>query len=274
MIKLAKTSFIKWSKQDYLNLQKATRDFNKRVKLLEKYDLVDYALPKEKVYKEMKKQIMTREQLNQTIKYLNDFKKASAIDGITLSSGETISRWQLEQIQKFQSKAIKNIEAKIAKEKQLSEERHGYKGVANEKIDRLESTLETLKTYDFKSGTELDYAIKRIEKIGSHDYDLVKAQTFRNNFMKTYDAGLASYENYEVFREKLESIKDPRDFYEYVSQSDFLMDSFILYDSKAKTMSKASKTNANNGFDYSAYGSNEEAFNNALKFDFGFDIKE
>lgn len=271
---MAKTSFIKWSKQDYLNLQRATREYNKRIRLLEKYDLVDYALPKEKVYKDMKRQIMTREQLNQTLRYLNDFKKASAIDEITLASGETISRWQLEQIQKLQPQAIAKVEEQLMKERQLSEERHGYKGIANEKIDRLESTLETLKAYDFKTGKELEYAIKRIEKIGSHDYEIIKAQTFRNNFMKTFEAGLSSYENYEMFKEKLESIKDPRDFYDYISQSDFLMDAFVLYDSKAKAMSKARKTNADNGYDYSAYGSNEEAFNNALKYDFGFDIKE
>lgn len=271
---MKKASFIRWSKEDYRALQKATREFNKRINLLEKYDLVDYKLPQKKTYRDLKSQILTREQLHQTIKGLNEFQKGKAIDEITLASGESISRWQMEQIQSLQPQAIAKIEAQIIKEKQLSESRVGYKGISNEKIDRLESTLEALKTYDWKSGEDLKRAIARIEKIGSKDYELRKAQTFRDNFMKTFEAGLSGYENYDLFKQKLESIKDPRDFYDYISQSEFLMDSFVLYDSKAKSMSKASKTNANNGYDYSAYGSNEEAFNNALKEVYNLDIKE
>ena len=269
---MKKTSFIKWTKDDYRALQKATRDFNKRITLLEKYDLVDYKLPSKRNYRDLKSQIMTREQLNQIIIGLNNFQKGKAIDEVVLASGETISRWQMEQIQSLQPQAIAKIEAQIIKEKQQSENRMGYKGISNEKIDRLESTLEALKTYDYKTGEDLKRAIARIEKIGSKDYELRKAQTFRDNFMKTFEAGLSGYEYYDEFKRKLESIKDPRDFYDYISRSEFLMDSFVLYDSKAKALEKASKTNANNGYDYSAYGSNEEAFNNALQDVYNFDI--
>ena len=267
------TNFIRWTKEDYENLQRATRQFNTRIKLLKKYDLVDYNLPMTQSYQALKKDIVTREQLNQTLTSLNAFQHGSAIDEIKLKSGETISRWEKQEIEKRQSKAIEKIENKLMKEQMKQDMKVGYKGLTNDSIQRLESTLKTLKNYDKKTGQDLKYAISRIMKIGNKDYEVKKALTFRDNFMKTFNAGLSNYENYDLFKKKLDSIKDPQEFYEYISKSEFLMDSFVLYDSKSKAFSKTKK-NGSNGYDYSAYGSNEEAFNNTLKEVYGLEIKE
>lgn len=265
------TSFIRWKKEDYQNLQRATRQFNTRIKLLNKYDLVDYDLPMQQNYQDLKKHIVTREQLNQTLKSLNSFQTASAIDEVTLKKGQTISRWQMQEIEKRRPQAIEKIENRLMKEQLRKDTQSNYKGLSNDTIKRLESTLKTLKNYDKKTGQDLKYAISRIMQIGSKDYEVKLAMTFRTNFMKTFEAGLSNYENYDVFKKKLDSIKDPQEFYDYVSRSEFLMDSFVLYDSKSKAFSKIRK-NGSNGYDYSAYGSNEEAFNNALTDVYNFDL--
>ena len=274
---MSKLSFIKWSKEDYKALQQATREFNKRINLINKvtkeygYDIGNVALPQKQTYKDLKSQILTRQQLNQTLSSLRRFQHYNAIEEVKINSEATISRWELEEIKYKQPLAIAKIEEQLSREREKQEQKIGYKGITNEKIDRLESTLKTLKNYDKKTGDELRYAIERIKKIGNVDYEIKRAQTFRDNFMKTFEAGLSSYENYDLFKKQLDSIKNPKDFYDYVSKSEFLMDSFVLYDSKAKQMKKVK---GENGYDYSAYGSNEEAFNNTLKEVYGLNIKE
>ena len=272
-----KLSFIKWSKKDYKALQQATREFNKRINLINKvtkeygYDIGNVVVPQKQTYKDLKSQILTRQQLNQTLSSLRRFQHYNASEEVKINSEAAISRWELEEIKYKQPLAIAKIEEQLSREREKQEQKIGYKGITNEKIDRLESTLKTLKNYDKKTGDELRYAIERIKKIGNVDYEIKRAQTFRDNFMKTFEAGLSSYENYDLFKKQLDSIKNPKDFYDYVSKSEFLMDSFVLYDSKAKQMKKVK---GENGYDYSAYGSNEEAFNNTLKEVYGLNIKE
>ena len=59
-------SLIRWKKGDYIRLGKAVSDFNKRVKELESID-VDY-LPDLKNYKDIKSEILSRNELNRVLK--------------------------------------------------------------------------------------------------------------------------------------------------------------------------------------------------------------
>lgn len=253
-------SLIKWTKEDYLRLQKATRDFNKKIKTLEKYDLVDYELPDILVYKELKKDILTRKQLNQTLSTLNAFQKSNALDEVKLQSGEIISKWQQNEIIKRKPQAILKIESDLAEEFANEENRTSFKGLVNERIDRLNQTLNTLENYDKKTGKALKYAIDRILKIGSVDYKLKKAQTFRDNFMYALKEGASTFKNYKQFKKELDNIKNPIEFYDYLKNSDTFMDLFVWY-------------KENDGITYGAFASNEEAFNTALEKDFGLELE-
>lgn len=251
---------IKWNKNDYLQLQKAARAFNKKIKILEKYDLVDYDLPEKVVYKDLKKDILTRKQLNQTLSSLASFQKGSAIDEAKLQSGEIISRWQLGEIIKRKPIATETIKNQLALEVANEEERTSFKGLVNERIDRLTQTLNTLENYDKKTGQALKYAIDRIMKVGSVDYELKKAQTFRENFMYALKEGARTFKNYSTFKKQLDSIKDPKEFYDYLKNSDTFMDLFVWY-------------KEDEGLTYGAFASNEEAFDSALEKDFNIKTK-
>ena len=251
---------IRWNRNDYLQLQRAVRSFNKRINILKKYDLVDYMLPDKVVYKDLKRDILTRKQLNQTLSSLAAFQKGSAIDEVKLQSGETISKWQMGEIIKRKPIAIKTIKNQLAQEVANEEERTSFKGLVNERIDRLTQTLNTLENYDKKTGQELKYAIERITKIGNIDYELKKAQTFRDNFMYALKEGASSFKNYNLLKNELNNIKDPREFYDYLKNSDTFMDLFVWY-------------KEGEGLTYGAFSSNEEAFNSALEKDFGINIE-
>lgn len=251
---------INWKRSDYLQLQKAARDFNRRIKLLKKYDLVDYDLPEEVVYKDLKKDILSRKQLNQTLSSLASFQKGSAIDEVKLQSGEIISKWQMGEIIKRKPIAIETIKRQLAEEVANEEERTSFKGLVNERIDRLEQTLNTLENYDKKTGQALKYAIDRITKIGNVDYELKKAQTFRDNFMLALKEGASTFENYQLLKDELDKIKDPKEFYDYLKNSDTFMDLFIWY-------------KEGEGLTYGGFASNEDAFNSALEKDFNIELK-
>lgn len=268
---MAKKSFFKWSKEDYITLQNAVRNYNKKLKILNEYKLVNYSLPEQKSYQDFKKEIFTRQQLNETLSSLNAFMKSNALDEIKLSNEASISRWEREEIAKRQPIAIVNIEIQLMEEKRKQEEKVGYKGISNDKIDSLESTLKTLKNYDKKTGQSLRYAIERIKRIGSEDYDYFKAQVFRENFMKVYKEGLSNYENYNKLKWRLDRINNPVDFYDYVSKSEFLMDIFVLYD--YKELNSKAKQGKVKEYGFSAYKDNEEAFNKTLVDDFGIKLK-
>lgn len=64
---------------------------------------------------------------------------------------------------------------------------------------------------------------------------------------------LSTYDNYEKLKTKLESIKNPIQFYDYVRSSEVLSDLFLYYKDKATAQT------------YGGFASNQDAFNYALE---------
>ena len=131
----------------------------------------------------------------------------------------------------------------------------------NERIDRLETTLETLQNFQTKKGQSLRYSLDRIRKIGNVDYKLKKAETFRENFMTALKEGAGNFDNYKMFEKDLKKIKNPQDFYNYVKNSDTFMDIFVWYNDEGGAIV------------YGNFKNNEDAFNRALVEDFNYNIE-
>ena len=252
-----KEYMIKWSKKDYSNLRNAVNKFNRKIKKLEQLES-DIELPNLIKYSDLKSDILTRKNLNKTIASLNRVKFKNAFDEIKLASGETITRWEFNEIMKKQPIAIEKIQKDLAEEKKNLT----YKGLKNEKVEKLESTLKTLKNFHKKEGSSLRYSLNRIRKIGGIDYEMKKAQTFKDNFLKALEEGASTFKNYKMFAQDLKKIKNPKEFYKYVKDSDTFMDLFIWYNDETGTIA------------YGNFKDNEEAFNNALINDFGYDLEE
>lgn len=251
-----KEYMIKWSKKDYSNLRKSINRFNKKIREFEKLDN-EMQLPNVINYKDIKEDILTRKQLKQTISSLNRIKFKNALDEIKLSSGETISRWEYNDIMKRQPIAIEKIQKDLAEE----QKNQTFKGLKNEKVERLEATLKTLQNFQKKTGSSLRYSLDRIRKIGGVDYEMKKAQTFKDNFLRALKEGASTFKNYKMFADDLKKIKNPKEFYEYVKYSDTFMDLFIWYNDETGTIT------------YGNFNNNEEAFNNALVNDFKYELE-
>jgi hypothetical protein len=63
---------------------------------------------------------------------------------------------------------------------------------------------------------------------------------------------MSNYDNYELLKDKLDSIKNPEDFYNYISQSTTLSDLFNYYETSPEAQT------------YGGFDNNQEAFNRAL----------
>ena len=93
----------------------------------------------------------------------------------------------------------------------------------------------------------------RLSKYGSLDYKYMKATIFRENFEKAMkEAGFENYSNYGILKKKLDRFTNPISFYNFVKNSDVLMDIFIYY-------------KPDDGVSYGDFGDDEERFNYALE---------
>lgn len=239
-------SLIRWKKGDYIRLGKAVSDFNKRIRELESID-VDY-LPDLKNYKDIKNEILSRNELNRVLKSLRSFLKEGMNKPVDLPSGSTITEWEYQEVKKARKISIKRLES----EKLAIKLGEKYVGMGDERIDTINSTIknieqfETLKDFEFKDTKE------RVLKLGSKDYELRKAMIYRENFMNSLGE-MSTYDNYDKLVKRLDKISNPIKFYEFIQKSDTLSDLFLYYSDKATAQT------------YGGFTSNQDAFNYALE---------
>lgn len=239
-------SLIRWKRSDYVKLGQAVSRFNKRIRELEKSN-IDY-LPELKDYKELKTEILSRNELNRVLKSLRDFSKEGMTKPINLASGNTITAWEYREVKKARNISIKRLEQeKIAI--QLGEK---YIGMGDERIDVINANIKNIKSFETLRDFEYKDTKERVLKLGSKDYDLRKAMIYRENYMNSLQE-MSTYDHYDLLISKLDKITNPIKFYEFIQQSDTLQDLFLYYTDKATAQT------------YGGFTSNQEAFDYALE---------
>ena len=247
-------SVIRWTRSDYAKLSNAVRRFNKKISELEALEK-DY-LPEQYNYSELRDTIYSRRELNRIIRGLNRFTtKESQQQMIVLPSGEEISRWEYNELKKAMRRSIE----RITKEMINIAETHNI--IGNQRMYELQRTKESIRDLFNRSGFEFRRTAGRTEIWGKTDYELWRAEIFRENYMNSLKE-MSNYENYKLLYNKLKSIENPIQFYNYVKQSNILMDLFLFYKDKATAQT------------YGGFVDNQEAFNTALKDELGIVIHE
>lgn len=90
--------------------------------------------------------------------------------------------------------------------------------------------LRSLRNFENKRGRDFLTMKEHLQYYGSLDYKMLKATIFRENFERAIEeGGFKNLENYDIFQKKLNRIKNPINFYEFISKSDIFMDIFIYY---------------------------------------------
>lgn len=84
--------------------------------------------------------------------------------------------------------------------------------------------LEIRRTGDFMRLKE------RLQTYGSLDYKYMKATIFRENFeLALEESSYKNLSNFNILKSKLDTIKNPLKFFEFVSKSEVFSDLFIYY---------------------------------------------
>ena len=92
------------------------------------------------------------------------------------------------------------------------------------------ANLRSLKNLELKRGSDFTRMKDRIAKYGNLDIKMVKATIFRENFMEALkQSGAENFENFSVLQKKMNRIKNPINFYEFIKNSNVFMDIFDYY---------------------------------------------
>ena len=247
-------NLIKWRKQDYNRLRYAVKKFNNTINKLQTEENKNY-LPSEKTYVDIKKHIVSRNELNRVIKDLKRFTEDNAVK-VTTPAGQELTRWEYTSLKRARQRALNNL---AKEEGQIVLGRESI-GMGDERLREIEATRKSLMKLETKKGSDFERIASRLEFVGRKDYKLARDKLFRDNFYKALK-DLKDYDNYDLLVKHLSKIKNPTKFYEYIrDNSTILSDIFKWYKDEKGTLI------------YGGFTSNQEAFNTALEKDFGIDI--
>lgn len=189
---------------------------------------------------------MTRKELNRQINSLKNFLKEDATDIIELSSGEEITKWERDELKKLERNATRRLKNELASIDKIE------KPYTTQREIEINAQLNNLKTWQNKKGFEFNKMKSRLQNIGTLDYEIKKASVYKENYMNSMREAFSNFENFEVLENKLKTIKNPKSFFKYIQQSDYLSDLFLYYDDESGTLV------------YGGLSSNEEIFNSEL----------
>lgn len=239
-------SLIKWKKGDYIKLGQAVARFNRRIKELE-VDDIEY-LPELKDYEELKENILSRKELNRVLNSLRKFSKTGMGEMVELPSGQFVTKWEYSEIKLSRNRALKEL----GTERLSIETGTKWRGMGDERLNQIEATIESITDIENVRGSDFKRRKSRLFFLGKTDIELVRAKQFRDNFLNSLEE-LSVYDNYNLLFNKLASIKNPISFYNYVRNSDVLMDLFLYYKDKPTAQT------------YGGFESNQDAFNYAIE---------
>lgn len=217
-------NLIRWKQGDYIRLGRAVSDFNKKINRLQTEENKLY-LPDEITYKEAKENITTRQELNRFIKSLRRFQREGAEELYTTQAGEELTKWERKELG-IQSRIAQNRLRRELKQLELSKTEKPYK---TERELTIESQLKNLKNIEKNKGYEFRALKRRLQNIGTSDYNMRKAIQYRENYLRMLE-NYKNFDNYERLIDTISKIKNPQKFYELLSNNELLSDITYMYD--------------------------------------------
>jgi len=243
-------SLIRWKTSDYRELERAVNRFNKKIKRIEKLE-DKIPLPEPLDFVQTRKEIKSRKELNRVLSSLESFSKRGSTELIKLESGHELTKWEYSEIKKARRRARSRLtrEANI-----IRRTRPMQLGMGDERLEQIESILESYEKLESKKGYEFERTAKSILIQGTSDINLKRAEIFRKNFMQSLEQA-SHLDGYNRLVNELNKIKNPVDFYEKVKTSNVAMDFGVWY----KEMGEGS-----DNLTYGAFATSQDMFNQMM----------
>lgn len=209
---------INWKRGDYISLGRAVSNFNKKIRELKAEENKLY-LPDEINYKEAKENITTRKELNRLVNSLRRFQRQGAEDLYTTQAGESITKWERRELGIQSRIAQTRLRAELKNLEKPLESGYSRVQMGSIRAREIEAQIRNLKQIENKKGYEFNNLRQRIMSMGRSDYVMKKATIFRENYLKEMQK-YSHFDNYEKLMNKLQSIKNPVAFFNFVSQNE------------------------------------------------------
>lgn len=213
---------IRWKQGDFITLGKAVASYNKKINKLNAEENKNY-LPEIVEYSELKQNITTRKELNRVVNSLRRFTKEGAEELYITEAGQQITKWERKEL---------GIQSRIAQKRLTSELKElnkplssGFSRVQMGSLRQkeIEAQLRNLKQIENKVGYEFQRLKERIANAGKLDYTMKKAIVYKENYLREMEK-YSHLDNYDKLMNKLNSIKNPINFYEFASQNELTGD--------------------------------------------------
>lgn len=218
-MKKEKVTPFKWKKSLDRELRTAVSNFNKKVRKLQIDGERNY-LPEQYNYKELHQRIKSREELNRVINTLKKFGKEGQEDLIILESGEGITKWEKNKLEKESKRAQEKIKQEIAEfHKPITESGFTRAQMGSTELRKLESKLESLQGLEKKTGQAFEKLKRRISLLGTTDFELRRAIQYRKNYVYTIETYFKNFEGYEDLKKAFNEHKDPYKFFEWIKST-------------------------------------------------------
>lgn len=207
---------IKWRRGDYIKLGRAIANYNKKVQKLENEGKSLY-LPIEYNYIEERNKIKTRKGYNQLINRLARATEENLQTFEVLQSGDLISQYEYGEIKREKANYQRQLTRQL---KAIDKSLYPYPTVLEMDI---ESKLKELRNWEYKRGDEFRDIVGGIFYKTSSDMEYKRALNYMNNYKRTMEK-YEGFANYDILKEKMNSITNPLDFYKYVGTNELLQD--------------------------------------------------
>lgn len=138
--------------------------------------------------------------------------------------------WEIE----FDKENIRNAKEELRKQRDdLRAKRKAEKQrfPSQKELDTV-AQLKALQGYNKKTGWDFKALQQRAYIRGRQDYEMKKARIFRENFLEALKE-TKNFENYRLLKDELNKIRNPINFYEFISKSETFSDLFQWYDDEA-----------------------------------------
>lgn len=209
---------INWKQGDFVRLGRAVAQFNRKINELQAEENKLY-LPETINYKEAKENITTRRELNRLINSLRRFQREGAEDLYTTQAGEEITKWERRELGIQSRIAQTRLRAELKNLEKPLESGFSRVQMGSVRAREIEAQIKNLKQIENKIGYEFNQLKRRIMTQGRSDYTMKKATIFRENYLREMQK-YSHFDNYDKLMNKLQSIKNPVSFYNFVSTND------------------------------------------------------
>ena len=151
-------SLIKKKKGDYIKLGQAVAKFNNTINQLEANENLVETLPDKRNYQELKEQINSRKELNRVIKALRRADIENLSDIHVYESGEEVSKWEFQEINKARRRAIRNL----SRERETILTDRPSIGMGDERLNEIQAIEKSFSNVSNRTGSDFKRIIDRI----------------------------------------------------------------------------------------------------------------